>query len=179
LTETGIGSASFGTPPATAIALLSPIYGAPTVDNADTFPIFDSSTGVYENDFGDRYYYPFGRHICFGEALCLDFGGSSAGALSLTGYFYFSDKQALLFDASGLGLGSRAADWPGAFTYAAGGCYSSSTGEAATGIVLFIYSRGIFFGSIEGAAYYPPESDVYVTGFYSGVTIVSEEEGDC
>jgi hypothetical protein len=163
---------------APVVALLQPIIGAPTYDIAQAFPTFDSSSGIYEAASGDRYYYPFGRQVCLADVLCLYFGGASADALAFTGYYYY-DQRALLFDANGLGVSSRAADWPGAFTYTAGGCYSSSYGTSATDITVGIHSRGIDFGTIEGAAFYPPETDVYVDGFYSGVSIAPADGVDC
>ena len=129
---------------------------------------------TYVSADGEYYAYPFGKNVCWNEyELCLDFGGVSAGALALTGYSYFGDYQALLFDSNGLGMSSRTADWPGLYTYQAAGCFSYSTGSTATGILVSLISRGAPFGPT-----LPAPGDVYITGFYAGQHIYSVE-GDC
>ena len=174
LRSTGIGPYNYGAAPADIIGGVQTVFGAPTVDESLTFA-FDAATMSYVTPDGDYYYYPFGRRVCWSEyVLCLNFGGASSGALAFTGYGYFADNQALLFDSSGLGEGSRASDYPGSFTYPANGCYSYGFGSTAGDITLSLISRGAFFGPT-----LPAPSDVYVTGFFAGLLITSAEEGDC
>lgn len=174
LRTTGLGSYNFGATPATLAPAVTALFGPPSTDETITFT-FDPATMTYVTPDGDSYYYPVGRSMCWSiYVLCLTFGGATTDALGFTGYLYFGDNQALLFDSNGLGEGSRASDYPGTYNYPAAGCYSYGYGTTTGGIDVALISRGAFFGPT-----LPAPSDVYVTGFFAGLHIVSAEGGDC
>ncbi|MCU1367889.1 MAG: hypothetical protein JWN39_3528, partial [Ilumatobacteraceae bacterium] len=172
LTKTGLGATAFGATPDVTIAPVQAVLGTATSDVADTFPTFDFTTGIYTAANGKTSYYPFGRTVCFDkDTFCLYFGGASATSLTFTGFSYFNDPKALLFDVNGLGMLSRASDFPTAMTYTAGGSTTFGTGMSTSGLYLTVFSRGIPFVSDTGAAQTPDPHDVYVTGLFGGVLI--------
>ena len=173
LRSDGLGANNFGAQPSVVISAVSALYGPPTINRDITFT-YDPASMVYESPEGELFAFPFGKNVCWHENLCIDFGGVSTAALGLTGYSYYSDFQALLFDSNGLGMSSRAADWPGTYSYQAAGCYAYSTGTTATGILVSLISRGAPFGPT-----LPAPGDVYITGFYAGYHIYSAEGEDC
>ncbi len=175
LSATGIGTSAFGATPEATLAPVESLFGSPSTDATRAFPTFDATSKVYSSDNGDKYGAPFARHVCFeNDTLCLDFGGFTANALTFTGFSYFNDPQALLFDSNGLGIDSRSSDFPGAMTFSAGGCHAFGTGMSATGLYLTLYTRGTPFTTVDAGTSHdslPAANDVYVTGLFGGFTI--------
>ncbi|MCU1396362.1 MAG: hypothetical protein JWM34_4790 [Ilumatobacteraceae bacterium] len=176
LAHGALGTTAFGAAPDATIAPVQAFFGAPDSDTTATFPTLDSSTGIYTAADGRTFYYPFSRTVCFGHGtFCVTFGGASASALTFTGYSYFNDPQALLFDANGLGMGSRASDFAGAMSYTAGGSTVYGTGMSTSGLYLTLFSRQQPFAGTDGSgnptSFTPDPHDVYVTGLFAGILI--------
>lgn len=175
LSATGIGTSAFGATPDATLKPVESLFGSPSKDATRTFPTFDAPSKTYTADNGDKYGAPFARHVCFeNDTFCLDFGGFTADALTFTGFSYFNDPQALLFDGIGLGIDSRPSDFPGAMTFSAGGCHAFGIGMSSTGLYLTLYTRGTPFTTVDAGSSHdslPAASDVYVTGLFGGFTI--------
>jgi hypothetical protein len=183
LRSNGIGGAVLGDTPAGVLGVISPVLGAPTSSTDEAFP--EARTDSYFNpETYHGFAHPYGREVCWGgDNFCATFGGPNAATLTFVGWFYFDSVNGKLIDTNGLGMGSRGSNFPGAIpTIPTGGCYSSSIGEAASGIGLGLVSDGQWFGvpDEEGNVDYfqPPQSDVFVQSMFVGEAIFSTE-GDC
>ena len=180
LRSNGIGTMTFGSTPAGTIALVQVVLGPPVSDRNWSFPF--AGTGYFYNNDDDAFDQPFARTVCFASSLCAVFGGATAGALTLLGWNYFSDNAGLLFDAAGVSLGSRANDFAPNIVYSAGGCFTYSSGNSTTGVMLDLFSRGLPFSTVDAAGNYvpvlPAASDVFVVGMWAGSQI-SNLNADC
>jgi hypothetical protein len=186
----GFGPLAFMTAtPADALGLLNPFLGIPpNLDRVEEFPTFIPDRNVYENPTsGDQFKYNRGRQLCWTAeptsiGLCLFFGQVTPTQMLFVGYFYYGDSGSRFFDVNGLSVGARAADFPGAFTVPAAGCYSFSASSTPSGVYLELQSKGAPFGYFDEARnvfvnQMPPATDVYVDGFDAGDQYIYE--GDC
>jgi hypothetical protein len=128
--------------------------------------------------------YPFSRLLCYrSEGFCAVLGGANLAGATFVGWSYYGDENARLLDTSGLGMGTRGSNLPGAIaTIDHGGCYSSGSGTSASGINLQLLSDGQWFmvpnedGTVQ--LFTPPQQDVWVQGMWTGSQI-GYLYGDC
>jgi hypothetical protein len=184
LRSNGIGGAVLGDTPAAVLGVISPVLGVPTGTSDEAFPELRAGGEYFNPETYNAFAHPYGREVCWGgDKFCATFGGPNAAALTFVGWDYFDSVNGKLIDTNGLGMGSRGSNFPGAIpTIPTGGCYSSSIGEAASGIGLGLVSDGQWFGVPDGTGnvdyFQPPQSDVFVNWMFVGEAIYSTE-GDC
>ena len=191
LEPAALGPLAFGMATLTdAETVLTPFVGTPISDDAATYPDefacpADSDPGCrsyYENStlyMGFRY--PFGRSVCYGNGLCLHYGGSDESSLHLVGYRQ-QDGHDSFVTASGVTAGSTGVEFPDAIIAESGGCYSQGAGSA-DGVPLLLESSGIPFTQVVSddgdlADNIPPVADLLVLSVYAGDEPYSTE-GDC
>ena len=172
LRSNGLGTGLFGATPASVISLLQAQLGAPTGDFSEAFPIL--SSGYYLSLTSEDYFArPFGRQVCFGNDICVTFGGFSLASMTFVGYSVGDSGR--LIDANGLGVGARGSDFPGAISVIdVGGCYTYGSGMSATGIALGLFSDGVAFATFDAAIIPgPTQRDITVNNMSSGEEIYS------
>ncbi len=174
LTDSGIGSVSFGTPDLSAIEQLSTLLGAPTEDRRAEFPTADGSGSFVDAD-DVAFVQPFGRFVCFANEWCMSFGGPTPDALVFLGWQYQrlgEPRPPELFTAAGLGIGVSWAGHEDDITMSPGAsCYSVGYGSAG-GISVTLLSVGVPFGSFDDNGVYvesvPPADQVTITSLTAG-----------
>ncbi len=171
----GVLPFAFGAPDTEIIAGLIGVLGEPVSDESTEYPTDEQGTFLDAAE-EEAYVAPFGRTVCYANALCVQFGAGSDTALQFTGWRFEGDGAAGLASAGGITIGSVWADHADAITIDEGGCSSVGYGSAE-GIELTLQSGGEPFvtvladGSFSAGA--PNPADVSVIGMRGGDLPVS------
>lgn len=172
LLPAGVGSAAFSRDDASTIAYFSSALGAPISDDLAQYPIPNSSPG-FEDAEENGFTFPHGRTTCFANGFCAQFGGMTPTTLTFVGYAQsgFTPPSEPLKTTSGVTIGTRGDDIPGAITVPTGGCFSVGEGTA-DGIAVLLQSDGVQFAeptpSGDIVFNMPPLSDVVVLSIFAG-----------
>jgi hypothetical protein len=181
LEPAALGPLAFGMATLTdAETVLTPFVGTPISDNAATYP--DEFACPADSDPQCRSYYenstlymgfsyPFGRSVCYGNGLCLHYGGSDESSLHLVGYRQ-QDGQDSFVTASGVTAGSTGVEFPDTIVAEPGGCHSQGAGSA-DGVPLLLESSGTPFTEVlsddgDLVDNIPPTADLLVLSVYAG-----------
>lgn len=171
----GILPFAFGAPDTEIVAGLIGVLGEPVSDESTEYPTDEAGTFL-DASGEEAYVAPFGRTVCFANALCAQFGAGSDTALQFTGWRFEGDAATGLATAGGITIGSRWADHVDAITIDEGGCSSVGYGSAE-GIELTLQSSGEPFVTLAGdgsfSAGSPDPADVSVIGMQAGDLPVS------
>ncbi|MDO8389929.1 MAG: hypothetical protein Q7V57_05530 [Actinomycetota bacterium] len=172
LRSDGVGAHDFGDDVTDVYDDFETLLGFPESDLTDEYPVPSAIAGMYDSVDGEyEFIAPFSRTVCWANTLCMVFGGSSAGALSFTGWRYTDDAAATLSSESGASLGTSWSALPG-MTVSEGGCYTVGYGEV-DGIQVVLLSIGLQFTEVDSSGNY-----INNTPDPADVTIMSMETGD-
>ncbi len=170
LRQDGIGSTFLGDPAADVIAALTAALGAPVTDESADYPNPDGAGNFLDSFDEVQFVAQRGRTVCFGNSLCLFFGGPDAATLSFAGWSYTDDPAAAMHTLSGVTIGSRWADFASMEVYE-GGCYTVGSG-VADGVRLWVQSSGTQFSEVDTLGNWvnnlPDPADVTVMSLESG-----------
>lgn len=109
LTFDSIGPWRFGDRDVDVVPGLAAILGNPVNDVLAAFPVADE--GSFFDETGEQSFVsPFGRTVCFADALCVQFGAGAPETLILTGWRLAEEASTDLVTEDGIAIGSTWAD---------------------------------------------------------------------
>lgn len=150
----GLGGFDFGV--ASTAAVLAALAAEPTTggivsDVTDDYPFAEG--GRYVTGDGElAFAHPFGRVVCHGNGLCVEFGGDSAPDV-FVGWTHGRPMTGDAFEtADEITTGSRWSDHLGTMDVFPGGCFAAGSGVTA-GIDLVVISDDVPFSAFTGSGY--------------------------
>jgi hypothetical protein len=171
----GLGPLKFGAPADDVVAAISAIVGEPVSDAPAEYPV-PIDGGLFQSaDEELGFSQPFGRTVCWLNGLCIENGGTEAGAYTFVGWYYAATGPDLLAAPSGLDVGSTWAEHQSEITIDPGGCFTVGHGTA-DGVTLNLLSSGDPFVEVDAdgneTAGSPDPADVVVQQMEAGAQVL-------
>jgi hypothetical protein len=142
LRSDGIGTARFGQPYDQVLAYLTASIPGAGDPSDGSFPVDTGDGRFLSSDSESVFVRPFSRSVCFGEALCAVFGGSSPTALTFVGWGQSDVAVGGITTQAGITVDSRWSDHLSEMNVDTGGCYSNGTATTTDGVRLDLVSTG-------------------------------------
>lgn len=167
-----VGPHRFGARDVDVVPALVALLGAPTRDDAAHYPIADD--GRFLDEFEEESYIaPFGRTVCFSNALCIQFGAGAPETRILSGWRIDDSATSDLRTVAGIGIGSSWADHRDTIDVEPlNSCYQIAYAESG-GIDVTLSSAGAPFAAPnEEGAFVPGDPDP------ADVTVIEMSAGE-
>lgn len=148
LVADGILPLRFGGRDSDVVAALSELFGDPVSDRSVRYPVADD--GLFVTEDGEQAFIaPFGRTVCWADALCTEFGAGAPESLIFTGWSLGPEAEGSptepLATERGIAIGSVLADVAELVTYdPAQACLQVAYGFAAGVEVDLLSADGVF-----------------------------------
>ncbi len=159
LTFDSIGPWRFGDRDVDVVPGLAAILGNPVDDILTEYPVAEE--GSFLDESGEQSYVaPFGRTVCFADALCVQFGAGAPETLILTGWRLSEEASPELVTEDGVAIGSTWADHADAITIdPIDSCFQVGYADAGGVDVVLLSATEPFAAPDESGEFVPGDPD--------------------